>query len=171
MNDIKKHRRRLAAFGVAAALAALPAGTAAAAPAAEADRLELRGGDGFSFEAFKQPYDRLMAAVDSGRVDRSLGDKATALWLSLREELLAFDARIAALKLEAKQHDAPRQERALQDLTRAAAARERVLGRYVRALEELAQAKPAAAAQPAKRSGGGVTIEFVPEDVSNGGTN
>lgn len=167
MHDIGTHRRRLAAWGLAAALAALP-GAAAAAPAAEL-RPPASTGEDLSFNAFRLGYDRLMAAVDAGQVERGTGRRAAALWQSLREELLAFDARIAALVLEAKQRDEARQDRALHELIRAAAARERAIGRHVRALEELAPpVAPAAAKPPAK---GGAAIEIVPADVSSGSTN
>lgn len=169
MRNIGKQSRRLAALAMAAVLAPLPlhaTAVAAAGPQTEEQRV---GGD-FSLEAFKQPYDRLMTAVDSGRLDREMGQKATALWLSLREELLALNARVASLKLDVKQREGAAQERALQELTQVAAARERVLGRHVRALEDLARTVPVGGARPVVR-GGGITIDFVPADALNSTTN
>ncbi len=170
MRNIGKQRGRSAALAIAALLAAIPLHVGAVA-AAEPQAAQQRADEDFSLEAFKLPYDRLMTAVDTGRVDRDTGHKATGLWLSLREELLALNARIASLKLEVKQRDGARQERALQELTEVAAARERVLGRHVRALEDLARVAPAGGMRSAARSAGGVTIEFVPADALNGGTN
>lgn len=161
MSTVVNHRR-LRTFAASLLLIAATSVTAAPQPSM-ADKAS-------SLASFKSPYDRLMKAVETGRADRETGQTATSLWLSLREELLTLDTRIAALKLELAQGDAAARERALDELMVAAAARERVLTRHVRALDDLTRTAPVAGAAPTARRDG-ITIEFVPANALSGETN
>lgn len=132
-----------------------------------------------SLDAFKSRYDEIMQAVEAGRLEQGIGQRARELWISLRKELLHLNTRIEVFKLEADEYDGARRKQALEGLIQAAAERQRELTHYARALDRLVVGHESVFCEPMveaaenpdrKRGPKGETqfkIEFAPEDLTN----
>ncbi len=160
-----------AAVLFAAFLAGIPAALCAAGDDPEAGFAEL--------------YARILHAVDSGRMEKSMARKARAINTSLQKEVLAIDERISALKTASAKAEGARQEELLDELVELGSRRERAFSVHRRQLEQLVggregdaalSARPANTAvigerpdddtpAPTKRA---ILFENVPEDISTG---
>ena len=142
-----------------------------AAPGAVGAQAEEGGtGSPSSLAAFDDLYDRLVESPDGGSPSAGLATAAEELRFGLRTDLIRSDAEIEVLKLEAARFTGERQKQALDDLVRAAAARERQLWVALRQLERLAGEPPGPVeeAEPQSDRGeknGGFGIAFEAQDL------
>jgi hypothetical protein len=90
-----------------------------------------------ALERFEDLRVRVGKAVTDGRLSAETGEAANGLAFELEKELLRRDAEIGVLRLEVVRHDGELQQRALDELIAAAAAREAWVLTQTRQLEEL----------------------------------
>ncbi len=90
-----------------------------------------------SLEVFEAVYREVERAVAEGEVPASAGAAAEELRFDLEKTLIRSDAELEVLKLEAARYQGERRAAALDSLSNAAAARERMIWLEIRRLEGL----------------------------------
>ncbi len=90
-----------------------------------------------STEVFEAVYREVERAVAAGEVPASAGSAAEELRFDLEKALIRSDAELEVLKLEAARYQGERRAAALDSLSNAAAARERMIWMEIRRLEGL----------------------------------
>lgn len=89
-------------------------------------------------QVFESHYQQLLQRVEAGELSPQTKDKAKALWLGLRKDLVDLDAEVERLKLDVLSDQGIRQEAVLDKLGQKIAERERRLMRAVQNLDQLA---------------------------------
>ena len=146
-------------------------------------------------QVFEVRYQQLLQRVQKREFPPEVKDEAKAVWVALRKDIIALDAKVETLKLEVMSQQGALQEAALDELGQKVGERERRLMRGIQDLDRLAgremPAIPLVPAVPAAsisdetgahgsrdKQGGSentkkrtwdIEIEFAPEDLTKGG--
>jgi hypothetical protein len=92
-------------------------------------------------DAFKMRYDEVMQEVKDGTIPGNIGSESEAIWISLQKILIQYNAKMETYKLETREYRGTKQEKALANLVRVTAERERILMEYIQRLEKLYKGK------------------------------
>jgi hypothetical protein len=88
-------------------------------------------------DLFYKKREDISSAVSRGDYPESVAIESENIWFSLQKYLIANNARIETLKLEARKYKGERREEVLDQLVEAGAERERKIIEYIRNLDKL----------------------------------